>query len=616
MKRRPSFYKQKRTTLRGLLLRALTAVLVLTVLFAVCFQMYLTRDVYSKAVDAVTEETEILRGQIEKYHNQYADQTEDYRLRIDRWICAIISDHFFVQPGTGFGLFDVPEICPETSVNCHSCIVLVDDTGEVVASNHPVLIATLAYPEDDPALLADESSVVYWDRFYICDPKALQVSEVDQFFAYYLELAQDTDEAVNLVTGTFSSLYVNRETHSFIPHRGVLQKENWAREDLWKSVYPKKSTAEEYPVEINLDLPGYELVELHRQVETVSEFDEASGEYVPDLERYQREQQYPYLWTSMLFCGESGAVLREFEQLKAFESENGSEATCSGDEIPGDSRVVACITDNFDVGEEHYTLHVRLMLDYKDPILVEYFWKCFGLFAGIVTFLALLWCWRKNVRNQARYAMEDYQRGLTDSLAHDIKTPLMAISGYAENIRDGNLPEEKQKKYITGILDNVAYTEELISRTLYLNHMERGKKNKPEAIQLAALAENLLEKYSLMLREKQIQTALSGSAEVRADPAALETILENLISNAVKYTPEGGIIQIKMDKKTLTVTNTVTQKLDVRKLKEPFVRGDAARSNVKGNGLGLAIADRAADANGFRLRLSCTDTEFQAELRH
>lgn len=614
MKRRNK-YTRKRTTFRALLIRALAVVLALTALFAVCFQMYLTRDVFSKALDAVTEEAEIIRGQIKKYHYLYADQTGDYRLRIDRWICAVCSDTFLVQPGTGLGIFEVPEICPEGSVNCHSCIVLVDDNGDVVASNHPVLRATFVYPEDDPALLADESSVAYWDRLYFCDPAALQVPDVDQFFARYLELAQDTEETVNYVTGTFTSAYVNRKSHSFIPHRGVLQKESWTRDELLKSAYPKNSTTEDYPVVINLNLPGYELVELHRQVETAYEFDEASGEYVLDLERYQKEQQYPYLGSYMLFLGESGEVLQEFEDLEAFRSFNGSGEYNSGDDIPGDSRMVARTIDYFDVGEEHYTLHVRMMIDCKDPILVEYFWKCCGLFTGIVTLLALLWCWRKNVRNQAIYAMEDYQRALTDNLAHDVKTPLMAISGYTENVLKGRLTEAERAEYLNAILDNVSYTDSLVSRTLQLNHMGEAKQGKPERIALEKLAAELLQKYEPLLGEKQITHSIDGSAAVEADPAAMETILENLISNAVKYTPAQGEIRITVEKKVLRVTNSVAQKLDVKKLKEPFVRGDAARSNVKGNGLGLALAEQAAKLNGFKLNLSCTDSKFTAELK-
>ena len=618
MKRRKKLYSQKRTTFRALLLRGLAAVLVLTALFAVCFQAYLTRDVFSGAVEAVSDVRGTIRVQMESTRAQNPDRT-DVWLRMDRWNVAVRSEMFFVQPGTGLKLFEVPELCPNTSRNCHSSIVLVDDTGKVVASNRPLLTANFVYPEYDWELLADDGSVQYADKLFLCDPEALQNPEVDRLFARYLELEQDTDDMYYHVTGIFTSAYVNRETHSFIPHQGVLRRESWTRDEFLSNQYRDNyivPSYEEYPVELNVELPGYELVELHQQVNMSYDYDEASGESVPDLERYQREQQYPYQWNNeMLFFGESSEVLQEFEQLEAFLPESGDETNYTDNVIPGDSRVVARSTDYFAVGAEHYTLHVRMMLDYKDPILVEYYWKCVCLFAGIVTLLALLLCWRKNVRNQARYAMQDYQRGLTDTLAHDIKTPLMAISGYAENIRDGNLPEEKQKKFVSGILDNVAYTDDLISRTLFLNHMEQGKKGKPEAVRLAPLAEKLLTKYDLMLREKKIRAGVSGSAEVQADPSAMETILENMISNAVKYTPEGGKLQVTMDQKTLTVTNSVAQKISVKKLKEPFYRGDAARSNVKGNGLGLAIADRAANANGFKLKLSCTDTEFRAELK-
>ena len=66
----------------------------------------------------------------------------------------------------------------------------------------------------------------------------------------------------------------------------------------------------------------------------------------------------------------------------------------------------------------------------------------------------------------------------------------------------------------------------------------------------------------------------------------------------------------------IMVTNTVEKKINTAKLTRPFVRGDASRSNIEGNGLWLAIAERAALANRFRLLLSCTDTEFRTELRY
>ncbi len=231
----------------------------------------------------------------------------------------------------------------------------------------------------------------------------------------------------------------------------------------------------------------------------------------------------------------------------------------------------------------------------------------------ISVLLALLWAWQKNVRNKARYAFEDYQRDLTDNLAHDMKTPLMAISGYAENVLNGKLTEAEQTEYLNFILDNVSFTDSLISRTLYLNHMD-GHNMSPETIQLMDLAEEILGKYALLLQDKKIVYSVSGNADVHADRNAMETVIENLISNAVKYTPNGGTLSIAIDKKRMAIINSVSERIDTKELKRPFVRGDAARSNADGNGLGLSIAERAALANGFRLTISCSDTEFRAEV--
>ena len=228
--------------------------------------------------------------------------------------------------------------------------------------------------------------------------------------------------------------------------------------------------------------------------------------------------------------------------------------------------------------------------------------------------LALFWAWQKNVRNKARYAFEDYQRDLTDHLAHDIKTPLMAISGYVENVLNGKLTEAEQTEYLNSVLDNVSFTDSLISRTLYLNRMG-GKSTSKEVIQVNDMVEEILGKYALLLHEKKILYSVSGNTEVHADRTAMETIIENLISNVVKYTPNNGILRIAIDKKYMMVINSVSEKIDTKELKRPFVRGDAARSNADSNGLGLSIAERAALANGFTLLISCTDTEFKAEVK-
>ena len=71
--------------------------------------------------------------------------------------------------------------------------------------------------------------------------------------------------------------------------------------------------------------------------------------------------------------------------------------------------------------------------------------------------------------------------------------------------------------------------------------------------------------------------SIKGSAEVKCSRASLETIVENLVSNAVKYTSENGRINAELSRNRLVITNTVASKCGVKKLKQPFGRGDACR---------------------------------------
>ncbi|MDE5861825.1 MAG: HAMP domain-containing histidine kinase, partial [Ruminococcus sp.] len=227
--------------------------------------------------------------------------------------------------------------------------------------------------------------------------------------------------------------------------------------------------------------------------------------------------------------------------------------------------------------------------------------------------IALLDAWRLNVKNQADYRFEDYQKNLTDSLAHDLKTPLMAIGGYVENIMTGNLNDEETNKYLSSVMDNISYTDSIITRTLELNAIN-GINIKPVQCDLCRIVNNSVEKYSLLLDEKNISVHTDGTGEISADSATLKTIIENLISNAVNHTTENGKINISLSNRNIIIRNTVGKKIDVSGLKKPFTKGDKSRSNNSGSGLGLAIAENASAINGFRLEISCSDTEFISEL--
>ena len=215
--------------------------------------------------------------------------------------------------------------------------------------------------------------------------------------------------------------------------------------------------------------------------------------------------------------------------------------------------------------------------------------------------------------NKADYAFEDYQKDLTNNLAHDLKTPLAAIGGYAENLME-TATDEKQQKYLRSILDNVAYTDSMISKTLELNSGNMQKVTKTK-FDMREIADTAIAKYKIQLEERGIKTSIDGNMEVNTDRDMMTSAIENLVSNALKYTRNDGNINITMNKREFKISNDVPEKVDTRDLTKPFIRGDKNRSGRSGSGLGLSIADKSLTACGFILELECTDKEFTAVVR-
>lgn len=149
-----------------------------------------------------------------------------------------------------------------------------------------------------------------------------------------------------------------------------------------------------------------------------------------------------------------------------------------------------------------------------------------------------------------RIQAEEYYRNTSNALAHDLKTPLMAISGYAEIMRENAYPE-KRNYYAEGILKNVAVMNAIIENVLELARLENPRMiPAKEDTDLWELAGTVLEQFQVEIRSKELNVLLKGQAGesvVSADKALIKRALENLIGNAVRYTPEKNEITITLN---------------------------------------------------------------------
>lgn len=198
---------------------------------------------------------------------------------------------------------------------------------------------------------------------------------------------------------------------------------------------------------------------------------------------------------------------------------------------------------------------------------------------------------------------ETRQKFISD-ISHEFQTPLTSIQGFANILKEEDLPKEQRVKYANIILYNSKRLSSLAKNMLQLTLLDR------EEIELELTNYSLVEQMNRVISTQENQ-AMEKSIEIvfempkkeifiEGDEQRLEQVWTNIISNAIKYTNEGGLITITMKKNSKDIeisiedTGIGMSKEVVSHIFERFYREDKAR-NVEGNGLGLAIVKSIVD---------------------
>ncbi|MCM1467698.1 MAG: HAMP domain-containing histidine kinase [Alistipes sp.] len=213
--------------------------------------------------------------------------------------------------------------------------------------------------------------------------------------------------------------------------------------------------------------------------------------------------------------------------------------------------------------------------------------------------------------------MDDYRRKLINSLAHDLKSPLMSMSGCAENLKE-NVHTQKREHYVDMIAQNVTYMNHIIDETLELSRLDACVTNGVKAeVDLCRLARELMEKYEPLAEQKKLHISFEGGYTVHADKNEMRSIIDNLVSNAVKYTKESGTVLVSGTEKEFMIGNDTEEKLpqDIEKLWEAFVKGDESRTNRTGSGLGLAIVRACLERNRLHGSICFEEGRFVVKIR-
>lgn len=210
--------------------------------------------------------------------------------------------------------------------------------------------------------------------------------------------------------------------------------------------------------------------------------------------------------------------------------------------------------------------------------------------------------------------LDRLRRSFTASVSHELRTPLTSILGYLELLRESLAElEPTQDRYLSVIDRNANRLLHLVNDLLFVAQIQAGNfEIEPLEMDPAELARAAVESARPAASAKRIDLRLENGAsrEIRGDPVRLGQALDNLISNAVKFTREGGNVLVSAEvldgRCSLTVTDDGIgiPKAEQARLFERFFRSSNASDNViPGTGLGLTIARAIVEAHGGTIDL-------------
>lgn len=213
-----------------------------------------------------------------------------------------------------------------------------------------------------------------------------------------------------------------------------------------------------------------------------------------------------------------------------------------------------------------------------------------------------------NSMTERLHIHDQQRRNMLADISHELRTPITVIQGNVEGILDGLYPADEA--HLKSIIEETQILSRLVDDLRTLAQAESGALHlKREPVNLMELIRDAISGLEAQVREKDIRVELSlaGEEDANIDPQRIREVLTNLLSNAVRYTPPGGQIHVRLTEAGIGAESTATisiedngpgiQPADLPHVFERFYKS----SDSGGMGLGLSIAKYLVEAHGGRI---------------
>lgn len=212
--------------------------------------------------------------------------------------------------------------------------------------------------------------------------------------------------------------------------------------------------------------------------------------------------------------------------------------------------------------------------------------------------------------------VDQLRRELIANVSHDLRNPLAIIQGYIETllIKDEAISGDERKAYLKIILESSEKLTRLVVDLFELSKLETGQVQlKKEPFFMGELLNDTCSKFALLSKQKNIDIHTEipeAIPQVYADLSMIDRVVQNLLDNALKFTPENGKIEISAQTQNgnveVSVENTgkgIPQK-DLPHIFDRYYKVDKEKSGIAGSGLGLAIVKKMLEAHQAEIQVS------------
>lgn len=205
--------------------------------------------------------------------------------------------------------------------------------------------------------------------------------------------------------------------------------------------------------------------------------------------------------------------------------------------------------------------------------------------------------------------LDTMRKEFVADVSHELKTPITSIMGYTDTLLEGDYDQETQKEFLQVVSSEARRMAKLVTDLLELSRMDNNKKRiKKVSFDLGNLAKECQKKLAIEIKKKKHHVECLVTADVPpvyADKDDIQRVILNILSNSIKYTPDGGTIKIYVgfvysDAYIKIIDNGIgIPEEDLNRIFERFYRVDKSRAReMGGTGLGLSIAKEILDKNG------------------